>query len=105
MGCEVPPRYGSMPCPSGEGGVDDDVPGDPDGALVGVALAVEARVPLQGAAQVEFRVDDRPVPVDLDPLELREVPAAAGRLGVLAIPQVEAHLFGIELIVARDRFE
>src|SRR6516162_10171358 len=37
--------------------IDDDIPGDLDGALVGVALAVEPRVPLQRAAQVELRID------------------------------------------------
>ena len=53
-------------------------------------------MPLQGAADVVLRVDDRPVAVDLHPLELGEVLAAAGRLAVLAVRQVEADLGGVD---------
>src|SRR3954447_3281353 len=88
--------------PSGECGVDDDVGGDLEGRLVGVALAVHAGVPLQGAADVVLGVDHRPVAVDLDALELGIVPAAAGGLGVLGVPQVEADLGGEQLVVAGD---
>ena len=55
---------------SGQRGVDDDIGGDLEGRLVGVSLAVEPGVPLQGAADVVLGVDDRPVAVDLDALEL-----------------------------------
>src|ERR1700683_1397219 len=75
---------------SRQGGIHDDVAGDPDGALEGVSLAIDPGVPFEGAAQVEPRVDDRPVAVDLDPFELGKVLASAGCLGVLAFFQVEA---------------
>ena len=87
---------------SGQRGVDDDVGGDLEGRLVGVALAVEPGVPFQGAADVVLGVDDGPVAVDLDALELGKVLAAAGGLGVLDVGEVEADLGGVELVVAGD---
>ena len=48
------------------------------GAFVGVALAFDPGLFLEGAAEVELRVDDRPVAVDLDAFELGVVAAAAG---------------------------
>ena len=88
---------------SGQGGVDDDVGGDLEGRLVSIALAVEPGMPFQGAADVVLGVDDGPVAVDLDALELGEVLAAAGGLGVLGVGEVEADLGGVELVVAGDR--
>src|SRR5262245_36278628 len=99
--CKTPPWYRL----SGQGRVHDDIPGDPEGTFVSVTFAVEAAVPFQRAADVVLRVDDRPVTVELHPLELREVPASAGRLGILAVPQVEAHLGSVELVIPRDRDE
>ena len=83
--------------------VDDDVAGDLQGALVGVALALDAGVPLESAADIVFRIDDGPVVVDPHALELREVDAAAGRLGVLHLGEVGADLGGVELVFPRDR--
>src|SRR5271165_7332235 len=74
---------------SRERGVDDDVGGDFERGVVIVALAIEPGVALQGAADVVLGVDDGPVVVDLDALELGEILAAAGGLGVLAILEVE----------------
>src|SRR5208283_2375261 len=73
-----------------QGGIDDDVGGDPESRLVGVALAVEPRMSFQGTADVVLGIDDGPVAVDLDALELGEVLAAAGGLGVLRIGEVKA---------------
>src|SRR5208283_6175357 len=71
-------------------GIDDDVGGDLESRLVGVALAVEPRMSFQGTADVVLGIDDGPVAVDLDALELGEVLAAAGGLGVLRIGEVKA---------------
>ena len=90
---------------SGQGRVDDDVGGDPHGALVGVALAVEPLLAFEGAADVVGGVDDRPVAVDLDAFELGAVLAAAGGLGVLDVGEVEADAGGVELVVGRDRLQ
>src|SRR5271165_6323757 len=83
-------------------GIDDDIGGDLECRLVGVALAVESGVSFQGTADVVLGIDDRPVAVDLDSLELGKVLAAAGGLGVLGIGEVEADLGGVELLVAGD---
>ncbi len=87
---------------SGQHRIDHDIAGDPDRALVGVALAFDARVSFQSAADVESRVDNNPVVVDLDALELREVLAAASRLGVLHFREIDSHPCGKELIIAWD---
>ena len=65
---------------SGQGRVDDDVAGDLDGAFVRVALAFDARVALERAADVVLGIDDRPVVVDLYSLEQRKIAAAARNL-------------------------
>src|SRR5208337_3288519 len=85
-----------------QSGIDDDVGGDPESRLVGVALAVEPRMSFQGTADVVLGIDDDPVAVDLDALELGEVLAAAAGLGVLRIGEVKADLGGVELVVAGD---
>ena len=64
----------------GKRGVDHDIAGDLDRALVGIALAFDAGVSLERAADVVLGVDDRPVVVDLHSFELGEIAAAAGRL-------------------------
>src|SRR5208283_5818922 len=81
-------------------GVDDDVGGDFERGVVIVALAIESGVAFQGAADIVLGVDDGPVVVDFDALELGEILAAAGGLGVLAILEVEADL--VELVIAWD---
>src|SRR5262245_29362699 len=83
--------------------IDHDIARDPHGAFEGVPVAVDPRMPLERAAEVELLVDDRPVPVDLHSLELREVLAPAGCLGVLAVLEVEPPLQVIDLVVAGDR--
>ena len=87
---------------SGQRRIDHDVAGDLERALVGVAFALDAGVPLQGAADVVLRVDDGPVVVELDPFELGEVAAAAGPLGVLDVREVGADLGCEKLVVARN---
>ena len=86
-------------------GVDHDIAGDLHGALVRVALAVDTPVvPLQGAADVELRVDDRPVAVDLDAFELRESPwPPPAALVYCDLRQVEADLVRVQLVARRDR--
>jgi hypothetical protein len=54
-------------------GVDDDIGGDFECRFVVVALAIQSRVPLQGAAYLVLGVDDGPVVVDLDPLLRKKV--------------------------------
>ena len=85
-----------------QGGIDDDVGGDLECRLVGVTLAVEPRMSFQGTADVVLGIDDGPVAVDLDALELGEVLAAASGLGVLRIGEVKADLGGVKLVVAGD---
>src|SRR5262249_34180839 len=79
---------------SGERGVNDDIARDQKRAFVGVTLAVEAAVTLERAADVVFRVNDRPVVVELDSLELGVIATTAGCLGVLDIAQVGTDLGG-----------
>ena len=57
-----------------------------------VTLAVDAGVPFQGAADVELRVDDRPVVVDLDPFELGKTAAPPAASVYCDVREVEADL-------------
>ena len=64
--------------PSRQSRIDHDIGGDPDRAFVDVSLTSHAGVPLEGAADVELGIDDRPVVVDLDSFELRKTARASG---------------------------
>ena len=82
--------------------VDHDVGGDLGRARVCVTLAVEAGVPFEGAADVELRVDDRPVVVELDPFELGKTAASARGLGVLDVFEIEPDLGRQQIVVVGD---
>ena len=90
---------------SGQGRVDHDVRGDSKRAFVDVALAVEALLAFERAADVVLRVDDGPAVVDLDAFELRLADSASGRAGEADVGEVEAGLVGVELVVGRNGFE
>src|SRR5262249_32855277 len=95
------PTPGSV---SRESRIDDDIGGDPDRALQRIPLAVQPLVALQGAADVVFRVDHRPMPVQLHSLKLRIVLASARRLAVLNVRKVVAtYLSRVNLVITRDR--
>ena len=89
----LPERSGTVPTRRlRQRRVDHDIGGDPGRTRVRVPLAVDAGVPFEGTADVEFRVDDRPVVVELDSLELGKTSLAARRRGVLDVLEVEADL-------------
>ena len=73
-------------------GIDHDIRRDFGRTLVGVTFAIDTRVPFEGAADIELRVDDRPVVVELDSLELGKTAAPPEGVGVLDVFEVEPNL-------------
>jgi hypothetical protein len=67
---------------SGKRRIDDDVAGNLERALIGVAFALDAGMALESAADVVL-INDGPVAVDSHPLELREIGATPRGFGVL----------------------
>src|ERR1017187_9852658 len=88
---------------SGQRGIDHDIASDLPGALWCVALGLYVVFSLERAADVVFRVDDGPVVVDLDSLELREAAPAASGLRELDFRKIKANLGRVELIFLRYR--
>ena len=96
--CPVRPDRGA----SRQRRVDDDVAGDLPGIFGRVALEVFVRRVVKRAAHVKFRVDDRPMVVELHALELREVDFTPRSLRVLHLGKIGGDLDRVQFVLVRN---